>query len=220
MRKNLHHLIINMGVSDALFLVSALWNRISLKYHIESLYPAGVWGDIICKITGFIPEISYKVSLVTLLVISIERFRATRRTLQRSRQYTLRKRVAVLSIFWLIPMAIDARWLHVYYFERQNCFFLYLEYYMIIGAVAFLIITIVIITILALSIIAVRRLSRPQAIVAHMNVEQQRNRRRRTMAAVSMVLASVVLYSCCWFPYSFLVNLHYRCIFFKRQIII
>jgi len=67
--------------------------------------------------------------------------------------------------------------------------------------------TIVIITILALSIITVRRLSRSQAIVAHMNVDQQRNRKRRTMAAVSMVLASVVLYSCCWFPYSFLDNL-------------
>jgi len=118
-RKNLHHLIINMAVSDALFLFARLWNPISLEYHIESLYPAGVWGGIICKITSFINEISYKVSLVTLLVISIERFRATRQTLtlQRSRPYTLRKRVAVLSICWLIPMAIEGYLVYIFHFD-------------------------------------------------------------------------------------------------------
>jgi len=67
--------------------------------------------------------------------------------------------------------------------------------------------TIVIVTILALSIITVRRLSRPQAIVAHMNVDQLRNRKRRTMAAAVMVIASVVLYLCSWFPIFFIFNL-------------
>jgi len=208
-RKNLHHLIINMVVSDALFLVSKLWDgEVSFKYDIESLYPIGVLGDIICKITHFIYMISYKVSLLTMCVISIERFRVTRRTLQRSRQYNLKQRVAVLSICWLIPMVGNAYPLYIRSFKEvgQYCFYKNAseKIMQITYGLALVTWTIVVITILALSIITVRRLSRPQDILAHLMVGQLRNRRRRSMAAVFMVITSVVLYSCCWSPYIFL----------------
>jgi len=200
-RKNLHYLIINMAVSDALFLVCKLWDQVSTKY--DTIYPVGVWGAILCKITAFFFIISLNVTLLTLLVISIERFRATRQTLQRSRQYTLRKRVAVISICWLIPTVVYAYPSYRFCgpFPSQPFFFAIMTF-------SFLTMTIVIITILALSIITVRRLSRPQAILAHLNVDQQRIRKRQSRSTVFMVLASVLLYSCCWCPFSinFLVS--------------
>ena len=54
-RKNLHHLIINMAVSDSLFILIILtrlieWlsdNKLVLKY------PGGILGDILCKTSIF-----------------------------------------------------------------------------------------------------------------------------------------------------------------------
>ncbi|KXJ09967.1 DNA repair endonuclease XPF [Exaiptasia diaphana] len=53
-------------------------------------------------------DLQLLVSLVTLLVISIERFRATKATLQRRRLYSSKQQVYVLSFCWLIPMVVAA----------------------------------------------------------------------------------------------------------------
>ncbi|KXJ11727.1 G-protein coupled receptor-like K2 [Exaiptasia diaphana] len=176
-RKNLHHLIINMAVSDTLFILMNLTEDIGWlsNYKLSLTYPDGILGDILCKTKWLLNHISYNVSLVTLLIISIERFRATRRTLQRSRVYTLRKILAIIGISWLIPMTLQSY--NLYYFKLDP----------------------------ERGISTIRRLSRPRAIHAHLNQEQRKARARRTQAAVRMVLASVMLYTCCWFP-TFIYN--------------
>ena len=80
--KNLHHLIINMAVGDTVFLFAYLLHYIFLLTGLR--YRNGNIGIAICKVLNFLNNISYKVTLVTLLVISIERFRATRRTMIRT----------------------------------------------------------------------------------------------------------------------------------------
>jgi len=209
-RKNLHHLIINMAVSDALFLEISLLHEISRRYHIEQFYPNGVGGDIICKVIPFVKETSYKVSLVTLLVISIERFRATRRTLQwRPQLYTVKQRVAVLSICWLIPMTQAVYWLYDFEFdeEEKQCISsrskkTNKEKIIINFIISFCIMISVIFIILTLSAITVTRLSKSQLTQARLNQQQQVMRRKQTRSAVSMVFSSTLLYACCWFSFN------------------
>lgn len=63
------------------------------------------------------------------------------------------------------------------------------------------------------SFVTIRRLSSPQAIQAHINERQRQIRARRTKSAVSMVLASSLLYTCCWLPSSmFIVLDHFHLI--------
>ena len=208
-RKNLHHLIINMATSDALYLTIQLWYKVSSKYHIQSYYPVGFWGDMLCKITILVADTSYKVSLVTLLVISIERFKATRQTLQRSRPYTIKQRVTVVGICWLIPMLVSGYSCYFLNFDAtlKVCYpTLSWQMFRDYSAVVYLLNTLVLIIISALSIISIRRLSRTQAIQAHLNEEQIRVRSRRTRSAVLMVLASALLYACCWFPTYFVTS--------------
>ncbi|KXJ22972.1 Alpha-2Db adrenergic receptor [Exaiptasia diaphana] len=57
-------------------------------------------------------------------------------------------------------------------------------------------------------IVTVRRLSRRQAIEAHMSEDQQKMRAQRTRAAVRMVVVSALLYILCWLPSFFLKSAH------------
>jgi len=195
-RKNLHHLIVNMAVSDALFLMNCFLFQI-IKVHL---------GDTICKILFFVYEISYKVALVTLLVISIERFRATRQTLQRSRPYTIKQRVAVLGICWLIPMVLAASWCYAAeYDDGSNECEVPLSATgkeLISFTTSFFTMTLAIFIIFALSIISIKRLSRTQAIESHLNKEHVAIRKKRVESSISMVLASTLLYVGCWFPHT------------------
>jgi len=224
-RKNLHHLIINMAVSDALYLASGLWQEITYQYEIEQLYPNGVWGDIICKISSVVRETAFMVSVLTLLVISIARFRATRRTLQKPQPYTCRQRAAVLGICWLIPLMIivAGRW-SGYDFKldekKKQCLGTWSSQSIDNGKMipyAILIFTIfLIVIILTLNVITVKRLSaesRPTR--ARLSKEQLVMRKRQARPAVSMVVSSTVLYACCWFPshllhFYYLLNHHFR----------
>jgi len=201
-RKNLHHLIINMAVSDALFLACNLLRF--FKYDIESLYPGGVWGDMICITIEFLTETSYSVSLLTLLVISIERFKATRRTLQRPRPYTVKQRAAVLGICWFIPMIRAVYRCYMTSFDeasKQCLISITLNSLLpIIGSISMIAAISANIIILTLSIITIRRLSNHQAIHDHMSEEQRNTRKKRIRLSVMMVIASALLYACCWWP--------------------
>lgn len=214
-RRNIHHLIINMVVSDVLFLTSNLLlnPEISEKhFDIQSLYPSGVWGDILCKFTSFVEETSFKISLVTLLIISIERFRASRQTLLRSRPYTLKIRVAILGICWLVPIVWFAYFSYAISFDevRKSCTpfltIIYKNYFIYRSSEGYflLFLTVLIVT---LNIRTIRQLSSNQEIQGYLNYEQMIKRRRRTRSAVHMVLVSVLLYASCWLPHYILLCL-------------
>lgn len=203
LRKHLRNMIINMAVSDTLYLACSLWNEIVVTYRTERSYPSGVWGDMLCIIRPFLAETTYKVSLITLLVITIERLKATRQTLQRLQPHTLKRRVAVIAMSWLIPMAISSYFSFPVYFDeifkgcRTTVTWKSLKIYL---SIVFFVMTLVVILILTLLAIIIRRLFSPRAIEVHLNDEQRIARRKRTISAVHMVLASTLIYACCWFP--------------------
>ena len=105
-RKNLHHLIINMAVSDILFIFLRSLYYFQFQVRIFDYNFRGTWGEILCKTMPFLYTGIIIVSAVTLLVISIERFKITRQTVQIIQPYRIKKRVAVLACLWVIPLLI------------------------------------------------------------------------------------------------------------------
>ena len=209
-RKNIHYLIINMAVSDVLvvlvFSINILMDLFgyNLWDHIH-----GTVANILCKMDPFLMFTSMLVTLVTLLIISIERFRVTRLTVHRIRPYTLTQRVAVISCSWLIPMGLCAYVLynleHCETGNRQYCVytdftnscigytFFYFCYFVLFCAILFL------------SILTSVRLRKSQAIQANLPDVQRQARAKRTANAVRMVLCSLLLYSCCYLPFILLM---------------
>ncbi|KXJ22985.1 Somatostatin receptor type 5 [Exaiptasia diaphana] len=139
---------------------------------------------------------------------SIERFRATRQTLQRSRPYTLKQYVMILGVSWLTPMAVAACYAYSKYDVYTILFCHTYEFYIGVQdwftksvlALFDFITVILCCVIFILSIVTIRRLSRTQAIHANISEDQRKIRMQRSRAAVRMVLGSVLLYILCWCP--------------------
>lgn len=200
-RKTLHHLIINMALSDLLFLLLSPLKRLQWLADNRNIYPGGTSGVAIYKTIIFFRLVSYRISFITLLAISIQRFISTRNTMQIIRPCTLKQRVVIILICWLIPMPVSGC---ISYVKKscgvsvssdswnKTCSLLWSIFDILTVILCF--------AILILSILTIKRLSQPQEIEAHLNEQQRIRRARRTRAAVRMVLFSVLLYACCWLP--------------------
>ncbi|KXJ12705.1 hypothetical protein AC249_AIPGENE22867 [Exaiptasia diaphana] len=130
--------------------------------------------------------------------MSVERFRATRQTLQKQRPYTPKQRMTVLGFCWLIPMLFAVYFTYV----DDTCSIPMLGKSHLLTFLAHEIFVVILCCLIfALGILTTRRLSRPQPIHAHLNEQQLKKRVRRTQAAVQMVIASVLLYACCSLSY-------------------
>ncbi|XP_028519146.1 C3a anaphylatoxin chemotactic receptor-like [Exaiptasia diaphana] len=186
-RKNINHWIINMAVSDAIYLISFLILEIPwLSDNKWSDCPNGMLGIVLCDILQFLLRVSMRVSLITLFVVSIKRFRVTTHTIQRSLPFTPRQLMTAVAVCWLIPIPITA-----YRTYGSNWFVTVAEAILLV---------ILCCIIFVLSIITIRRLSQPHAIQAHLNQQRRNAQRRQMQRAMRMVLVSVLLYTCCWTP--------------------
>ncbi|XP_028515687.1 bombesin receptor subtype-3-like [Exaiptasia diaphana] len=187
-----------MAVSDTLFLFSSLLENIPwLSNNIWRIYHNGLLGIIECKIVRFIWNTSVRVTLITLLIISVERFRATRQTLQKQRPYTRKQRMIVLGLCWLVPMPFAA----FFIYAELPCINQPARKSLVPGIwIHELLVVMCCCVIFALGILTTKRLSKLQPIDAHLAQAQRKARVRRTQAAVRMVITSVSLHSCCTLP--------------------
>ena len=206
-RRNLHPLIINMAVSDMLVSIMGLFFYFQ-RVHYSQMWKdvEGIWGDILCKTFPFLYDTSISVSLVTLLIISIERFKITRQTVQIVRPYTMKQRVAILTSSWLVVMFFQAHNLILLKVMKNSetgsyyCGISNVEILMAMFTVIIILVILLYCLIFSLSIVTLRRLSKPQAIQANLSEEQREQRRKRMVNALRMVLCSLLLYSCCYLP--------------------
>jgi len=199
-KRNLHHLIINMAVSDTLIILIA-WNIQFLNW-----FDGRAWGylrkysgDVFCKMPRFILAASMWSVFFTLLAISIERFRATRvATLQRLGLYTLKQRLTVLAFIWISAIALGCNELEISYINKQynTCAFKPTSTVILIifsistfsGLFVFLF----------LNLYTLKRLSKQEIIQDSIPERQRRDRARRTANAIKMVLCSFLVFCCCY----------------------
>ena len=212
MRTTVNFLIVNMAVSDCLCTVIVIPKLITQIF----TYPAawlitGAVGDALCRIMHFFQDVTVAVSLLSLLMIAIERYYAI--TCPVVGNPIPRKRCGLMvaltwliafvmyaTRFWTFKLSIEMEGPICYHSWEQLAedplkaweieFFLHTIFSVI---VPFIVITALYTTIL----IRIRRISVPDD-VPSMGRRRQQKRNRNV---VRMLLAVVIALGLCWFPF-------------------
>ena len=190
-QRNLHFLIINLAVSDALSTVIIFLQGTSKELNYK-LWDNDLAGCIASRITAFMHSVALFNSLFSLTIISVERYRITRRRV-------VQQSVYLAACCWLISMAMSSHLLFLVDYGKKCTSSSTLDFHIFLFSTVFLY-CILFLTMLVINTITLRRLSHRQAIEDSISDEQRKLRRKRTSSAVRMVLYSLLLYSCCFSP--------------------
>lgn len=186
-RKNLHHLIVNMAVSDTIVI------------GLHSTFELLLYSDIVFHIyIVFILEFAYltaiSASAVTLFIISLERFKATWYMTRRTRNYSLKRILAVIAATWVSSISISV--FRPIFGSKESV----IELYFSCVFAAFIVV--LFLSILILSSLTLHTLSRLQNVGNQLyNPEARPVGLKRIRDAVRMVQCNLLLYSICFLPY-------------------
>lgn len=198
-RKKLHHLIISMAFGESL-IVALILLRATVVSNIIS-----------CKIVSFFMGTSVSANYLTLFIISIERFRALRQTVRISRSSTLKERLIVVSLIWLVSAGNAS--LETAFYRNKNteknafqsqlyvCQGIILHIPVYAKVLRYTLFISVIFVTAILSVMTLRFISRPTAIEENISESHRKARQKRRENTVKMVLSSLLLFSCCYLPF-------------------
>ena len=216
MRKPINFFIVNMAMSDLLFPIFVIPRDIQLLY-TNSWLIGGPLGQALCKLVYFLANVSYAVSVQSLVLIAVDRFGAV--------VYPLRSPLISLK---LCPFFILATWIVAMIINFTDLFALKLvevpgglfcslhweesfgdsssyESYLVSWFVIFLFIPLLLITILYITIY---RKLKSQKIPGEQSANAGQQRQQRERNVLKMSIAIVLGFAVCWLPFaifSFLV---------------
>ena len=106
MRKPINFMIGNMAMSDLVIPILHIPRHIHLLY-IKSWLIGGPLGQALCKLTAFLPGVSFAVSIQSLVLIAVDRFGAVVFPL---RSPLISSKLCPFSILftWIIAMAVHS----------------------------------------------------------------------------------------------------------------
>ena len=208
MRKPINFFIVNMAMSDLLFSIILIPCDIRTLY-IDSWLIGGPLGQALCKLVFFLGEVSFSVSIQSLVLIAVDRFGAV--------VYPLRSPLIsskLCSFFilatWIVAMAIYSPYLValklVEYPEQLDCRFQWNEafgenssiknYYTSV-IVVFCFIPLLLIA--SLYIIIFQKL-KSQKIPGEQSISAGQQRQQRERNVLKMAIAIVLGFTVCWLP--------------------
>ena len=210
LRKPINFFIVNMAMSDLLFAI-LLFPRKLTNLYADSWLISGPLGQALCKLVPFLADVSFGVSIQSLVLIAVDRFGAVVFPL-RSPLISLRLCPFFLLATWISAMAVFSPYLIAFklavYQGQLRCLLLWNEAfgasfspgnYFLSLFVAFFYIPITMLTILY-SIIVIKLKSQKIPGEQSTNAEQQRAKRNRNV--LKMAVAIVLGFVLCWVPYS------------------
>jgi len=201
-RRSLHHLIINMAVSDTLVVVTMFF------YKLPQMFSSDFWGEI-WMILGNTPCIfainatnsTILSSFFTLLTITIQRFSAT--SLKTSRTHSRKKQIVHLICCWLASFGLSViRNFTASIHKVQGKVDCKVKDYPISLQISlFVLISTVYCIILLFGTVTLRRLLHQQGIRDSLSDVQRQARAKRMANAMKMVFCSLFLFSACYVPF-------------------
>ncbi|XP_032220235.2 galanin receptor type 3 [Nematostella vectensis] len=105
-RKNINYFLANAAAADLIFVGAHGTTQyiVPLLLNTFAWIPRGLTGDWVCKIVSFVVDVPLLVTPLTMVLISIERHRATKSFL-RTAGMTRHVRILSLALSWAIPCA-------------------------------------------------------------------------------------------------------------------
>ena len=116
LQRNVNYLILNMAVSDLFTPVIVIPRKIVhvlLDVNEVGWLIAGLAGKITCKLVHFVQDLSVAVSILTLVLIALERFVAVAFPL-RAKMITSRLRVTLIMSTWIVGAALYAPYFYIF----------------------------------------------------------------------------------------------------------
>lgn len=212
MRTTVNFLIVNMAVSDLLCTVFVIPETITQIFTYPSAWLiTGPEGDALCRIVHFFQDVTVAVSLLSLLMIAIERYYAISRPLVANPIPRIRCGVMIV-LTWLVAFLMYATrfWTFQLYIEEEGsvCYYSWehlvedplkaTEIESLLHTILSVIIPFIVVTSFYTAIlIKVRRISVPDD-VSSVGLRRQQKRNRNVLR---MLLAVVIAFGFCWFPF-------------------
>ncbi len=210
MRKPINFLIVNMAMSDLLLPIFPIPEKITQLY-VGFWLISGALGQALCRLVPFFHHVSFSVSILSLVLIAVDRFGAVVFPL-RSPFISSKLCPFFILATWIIAMAIHSSqlfaWKLVEYPGGLMCVLQWnevfgdswsLKNYLLTIYVAFIFIPLVLIAILY-TIIYLKLKSQTIPGEQATNVRQQRVKREQNV--LKMAIAIVLGFAVCWLPSS------------------
>ena len=197
LRKNINFYIVNMAVSD---MITSL--VICMRFIVSYLYEAHgilVLNDVICKLFSYFKCVALTVSLLTLLVISSDRYRAVSSPLNVT-NVPQPCFVSLVLLTWIIPGIIFVykalKSQHV--LGRDLCETVPVAAGLTITEIiALSFIVVLYVCLIVINIQILRKLKKSTASLSGLSDTERRKRNKKFRSAVRMVLCSLFLYVLC-----------------------
>ncbi|XP_031554621.1 QRFP-like peptide receptor [Actinia tenebrosa] len=203
MRNTLNYLLVNMAISDLVIPILASTTRIvELSTQNSEWRVEGDIGDFLCKFVFFVLDMSPIVSILSLVLITFDRFAAVVFPFMATK-LSSRFRKYFIGLTWIIAMAFCSP--HFYAVKLQNKFCVMdwdsiraRVFYTIMLMILFIIIPFVLLLVMY-SMILYKMKTRPKDLN-----QTDKGRRRRQLSKRNITLLSfavVLVYAFCWGPY-------------------
>ena len=205
LRTSPNYFIVNMAVSD-LFSALTIWplyateGMLSRKQLIDE-----PMATVVCKVGQYSRSVSQVVSIVSLVLIVVERFIAIVHPFQ-VKKFTKRLRAVLLVLTWLISLLVAVPFIPfskiVQQGEQMFCRFSWgkkeLSIYSPIGFVLFYCVPLITIIVLYSRIMKCLRHSRPTACEAQKSTTIRN--RQQNMTVMKVFISIVIVFFLCWTP--------------------
>ena len=217
MRKPINFLIVNMAMSDLLFPIFVIPREIQ-RLNTDSWLIGGPLGQALCKLVNFLTDVSFAVSIQSLVLIAVDRFGAVVYPL-RSPLISSKLCQFFILATWIVAMAIYSPYLLAFKLVKHPgglvCIFLWNEAfaestirqnYFASVMVFFCFVPFVLIAILYI-IIYLKLKSQKSPGEQSVNAGQQRQQRERNV--LKMAIAIVLGFAVCFLPLTISSFLHW-----------
>ncbi|CAH3193644.1 unnamed protein product [Porites evermanni] len=210
LRKPINMLIANMAMSDLLLPIFLIPVRLT-DWHVGPWLIGGTLGQALCKIHPSLVEISMKVSIQSLVLITVDRYAAVVVPL---RSPLISRKVCRCLIVGTWILAVPFCWPYLFtynlveYQEGKRCMNQWevifgekssFAIYLLSACILFFYIPFVVLVILY-SIILIKLKKQVHPGEQSASAEEQRTRRNRNV--LKMTIAIVVAFFICWIPFS------------------
>ena len=208
MRKPINFLIVNMAMSDLMFPI------VLFPYLLNSLY-ADFWlvdgplGKALCKIFAFLADVSSVVSIQSMVLIAVDRFRAVVFPL-RSPLISSKLCPFFILATWIVAMVFRSPYLFAFklvkYPEGLKCALQWKEAFGETSSfddfttATFIIILCVPLVLIAILYLAILLKLRFQTIPGEQSVNAGEQRLKRERNVLKMSIAIVLAFALCWLP--------------------
>jgi len=207
-RKPINFFIVNMAMSDLLVPIILMPREIQTLY-IDSWLIGGPLGQALCKLVGFLADISTAVSIQSLVLIAVDRFGAVVYPL-RSPLISSKLCPFFILATWIVAMAIFSPYLVaiklVEYPEGLACIFQwneafgeYSSFKNYFASLTVVLVFIPLLLIAALYIIILQKL-KSQKIPGEQSIRAGQQRQQRERNVLKMAIAIVLGFAVCWLP--------------------